>query len=122
MKTCHSKFKMNDGSITCDKSIISEKCNEYFTGIGPSLAKKIPRQSLSPLHYLGKQWYSHFFLTEVTANEMNKIMQCLKNGAAGHDAITASNLKLVSVAINNLSFTKSIFPQQRKLTNDLPLY
>ena len=40
------------------------------------------------------------FLTEVTANEINKIIQCLKNGAAGHDDVTASNLKRVSIAIN----------------------
>ena len=49
-KNYHSKFRMNDGSITCYKSIISEKFNAFFTGTGPSLAKKIPKQSLSPLH------------------------------------------------------------------------
>ena len=120
---------MNDGSINCDKSIISEKFNEFFTGIGPSLAKKIPKQSLSPLHYLGNPMVQSIFLTEVTANEINKIIQCLKNGAAGHDDITASSLKLVSVAINqplaylcNLSFTQGTFPQQLKLANVLPLY
>ena len=128
-KKYHSKFKMNDGSITCDKSIISEKFNEFFTGIGPSLAKKIPKQSLSPLHYLGNPMAQSIFLTEVTANEINKIIQCLQNGAAGHDDITASSLKLVSVAINqplaylcNLSFTQGTFPQQLKLANVLPLY
>ena len=120
---------MNDGSIICDKSIISEKFNEFFIGIGPSLAKKIPKQSLSPLHYLGNPMVQSIVLTEVTANEINKIIQCLKNGAAGHDDITASSLKLVSVAINqplaylcNLSFTQGTFPQQLKLANVLPLY
>ena len=93
---------MNDGSITFDKSTTSEKFNECFTGIGPSLAKKIPKRSLSPLHCLGNPMVQSFFFTEVTANEINKIIQCLKNGVAGHDDITASNLNLVSVAISLL--------------------
>ena len=52
-----------------------------------------------------------------------------KISAAGQDDITASSLKLVSVAINqplaylcNLSFTQGIFPQQLKLANVLPLH
>ena len=52
-----------------------------------------------------------------------------QNGAAGHDDITASSHKLVSVAINqslaylcNLSFTQCFFPQQLKLAHVLPLY
>ena len=74
--------------------------NEFFNGIGPSLAKKIPKQSLSPLHHLRNPMVQSIFLTELTANDINKIIQCLKNGAAGHDDITASSVKLVSVAIN----------------------
>ena len=49
MRKCQSKFKLSDGSITYDKSVVSEKFIEFFTGIGPSLAKKIPKQTLSPL-------------------------------------------------------------------------
>ena len=69
---------MNEGLITCDKSIVSEKVNKSFTGIGPSLAKKIPKQSLSPLYYLGNPMIQSVFLTEVTANETSKSLQCLK--------------------------------------------
>ena len=47
MRKYQSKFKLSDGSITCDKSIVSEKFNEFFTGMGPGLAKKIPKQTLS---------------------------------------------------------------------------
>ena len=43
-KQIQAQFKMNDGSITNDKIMISEKFNDFFTGIGSSLAKKyLPR-------------------------------------------------------------------------------
>ena len=52
-----------------------------------------------------------------------------KNGAAGHDGITADNLKLFAGSINqpldflcNLSFTQGVFPKELKLANVLPLY
>ena len=129
MRKYQSKFKLSDGSITCDKSIISEKFNEFFTGIGPSLAKKIPKQTLSPLNYLGNPIIQSFFLSEVTTNEIDKIIQSLKNGAAGHGDITAVNLKLVARSINqplayhcNLSFTQGVFSNELKLANVLPLY
>ena len=129
MRKYQSKFKLSDGSITCDKSIVSEKFNEFFTGIGPSLAKKIPKQTLSPLNYLGNPIIQSIFLSEVTTNEIDKIIQSLKNGAAGHDDITAANLKLVARSINqplaylcNLSFTQGVFPMELKLANILPLY
>ena len=103
--------------------------NSIFTGIGPSIAKKIPKQTLSPLNYLGNPIIQSIFLSEVTTNEIDKIIQSLKNGAAGHDDITAANLKLVARSINqplaylcNLSFTQGVFPKELKLANVLPLY
>ena len=100
------------------------------TGIGPSIAKKIPKQTLSPLNYLGNPIIQSIFLSEVTTNEIDKIIQSLKNGAAGHDDITAAaNLKLVARSINqplaylcNLSFTQGVFPKELKLAYVLPLY
>ena len=69
------------------------------------------------------------FLSGVTTNEINKIIQSLKNGAAGHDDITAANLKIVARSINqplaylcNLSFTQGVFPKELKLANVLPSY
>ena len=41
-KRVQEKFKLSDGSITGDKYIISERFNDFFNGIGPSLAGKYP--------------------------------------------------------------------------------
>ena len=51
-KKLQGKFRLSDGSITGDKYIISERFNELFIGIGPSLAGKIPNQSKNPKQYL----------------------------------------------------------------------
>ena len=53
MKKVHSKFKFNDGSLTDNKNVISNKFNEFFVNIGPNLAKKIPQLGIDPLKYMG---------------------------------------------------------------------
>ena len=92
--------------------------------------KHFPKQkiTLSPLNYLGNPIIQPIFLSEVTTNGIDKIIQSLKNGA-GHDDITAANLKLVARSINqllaylcNLSFTQGVFSKELKLANVLPLY
>ena len=60
-KQIHAKFKMSAGSITND-IMISEKFNNFFTGIGHSLAKKIPSQVISPLYYMGDRVHQSIFL------------------------------------------------------------
>ena len=51
-KQIQNKFKLNDGTITSNKLVICEKINYFFIGIGPSLAKKIPKQSKLPEAFL----------------------------------------------------------------------
>ena len=89
-----AKFKMNDGSITNNKVLISEKFNDFFTGVGPSLAKKIPTQVISPLHYMGNRVQNSIFLEPVHPSEIDVIMKDMKNSAPGHDGITLNVLKL----------------------------
>ena len=45
VRKIQEQFKLSDGSVTSNKLIISEKFNEFFINIGPTLAKKIPHQS-----------------------------------------------------------------------------
>ena len=93
VKHIHAKFKLSDGSITSDKCLISEKFNDFFVGIGPNLAKKIPSQNLSPLKYMGQPLLQSMFLSVVTPDEVKKIIKSLKSGAAGYDELSASILK-----------------------------
>ena len=44
----NARFKFQDCSFTTDKQLISAGFNEFFVGIGPSLAKKIPPSECVP--------------------------------------------------------------------------
>ena len=69
------------------------------------------------------------FLNVVTPDENHKVINSLKNAAAGYDELTASILKMVSSSIIspiaylcNLSFDQGVFPSELKLANVTPLY
>ena len=53
VKKNYSKFKLNDGSLTENKTVISNKFNEFFINIGPNLAKKIHQLGIDPLNHMG---------------------------------------------------------------------
>ena len=46
------KFQLNDGSITSDMKIISNKFNDFFINVGPSLSRKIPNQVSTPESFM----------------------------------------------------------------------
>ena len=71
----------------------------FLIGIGPNLARKTKPQSVSPLSYLGQSSLNSIYPHEVTLEEMIKILQSLKNGAAGYDGFTAVIVKMVSSSI-----------------------
>ena len=48
----NARLKLQDGSLTTDKQLTSERFNDFFVGIGPSLAKKIPPQNVSPSKFM----------------------------------------------------------------------
>ena len=128
-KMIHTKFKLSDGSFTMDGTTVSKKFNEFFTNIGPNLAKLIPNQQLSPLHFMGDPIKNSIFLCPVTSSEISEILRSLKNGAPDYDEINAVLLKSISnniteplVYICNLSLSDGIFPNELKLTNMLPLF
>ena len=122
------KFISNGNMIT-DKNIISEKFNNFFTGIGPTLANAIPNQNRDPESYLDTRMLTSMFLTMVTEEEIVKIINDLKNGAPGYDEIPASILKLSLpiiikplVHVLNLSLFEGIFPDALKVANVIPLF
>ena len=128
-KKIHTKFKLSDGSFTMDGTTVSNKFNEFFINIGPNLAKLIPNQQLSPLHFMGDPIKNSIFLCPVTSPEISEILRSLKNGAPGYDEINAILLKSISnniteplVYICNLSLSDGIFPNELKLANVLPLF
>ena len=49
------RFKIGEHLITTDNELISNKFNDFFINIGPTLAKSIPHGNKSPLSYLGNR-------------------------------------------------------------------
>ena len=126
-KKVQDKFKLNDESMTSDKSVISNTFNEFFVNIGPNLAKKFPIQNVSPLQFMDDPSVNSIFLSLVTAEKIKEIVCSLKNGAADHDEIKASILKSISsyiieplAYICNLSLNQGVLPSELKIANVLP--
>ena len=106
-----------------------EKFNDFFISVGPNLANKIPNQTKSPLSYLGDRLPNTIFLEPVSDEEVEGIVNNLKNSAPGYDEITASILRFSLPVIRsplthilNLSLLEGVFPNELKIANVLPLY
>ena len=65
-------------------------CFIFFISIGPNLANKISNQTKYPLSYLGDRLPITIFLEPVSDEEVEGIVNNLKNLAPGYDEITAS--------------------------------
>ena len=66
-----------------DPLIIADKLNEYFVNIGPTLAKDIPSNTLTPLHFMARRIQDSIFLNPVVENEVLQIISNLKNSSPG---------------------------------------
>ena len=115
--------------MTSDKKLISEKFNDFFVNIGPTLAKRIPIIDKSPLSYMQSSMTESIFLAPVTPTEIEKLVLTLKNSATGWDEINAMLLKSMINDIRdplchicNMSLEEGIFPSQLKIANVLPLF
>ena len=84
-----TKFRLNDGTVTTDKKIISDSFNNFFTSIGPTLAKAIPSMNKSPLYSMGNRILESIYLQPVTCEEIIKLLSSLKSTAGGWDDLNA---------------------------------
>ena len=112
-----------------DNEIISNKFDDFFINIGPTLAKSIPRINKSPLSYLGIRLTETIYLASVNEKEIGQLIKSSKDTAAGFDDLNSMCLKISSqflvkplTHICNLSLSQSIFPEQLKIANVIPLY
>ena len=123
------RFKIGENLITSDKELISNKFNDFFINIGPTLAKSIPCVNKSPLSYLGNRLTESIYLALVNENEIGQLIKSLKDTTAGFDDLNSMCLKISSrfllkplTHICNLSISQGIFPEQLKIANVIPLY
>ena len=110
---------------------IANKFNEYFTNIGPQLARSIDGSNRIPFHsYLTKPCSSSFGFQYTNPTDVSKIINKMKpKSSAGYDNISSKLLIQIgdiiacplSIIINQ-SLCTGIFPKKLKLAKVIPLY
>ena len=123
------RFRIGEKLITSDNELISNKFNDFFINIGPTLAKSIPCVNKSPLSYLDNRLTESIYLAPVSENEIGQLIKSLKDTTAGFDDLNSMCLKISSqfllkplTHICNLSISQGIFLEQLKTANIIPLY
>ena len=101
---------------------ISEKFNDFFVNIGPTLARTFEKIKGSPEQYLEDRRLNSLFLKPVTTEEVGNIMASLKDSSPGHDEMKIGPIRSVLNYIEgpltyvcNLSLNEGIFPDILKL-------
>ena len=124
-----SEFKHENKVIT-DPTDIANKFNEYFTNIGPNLAKGIPVVDKSIQDFMSGNHIGSMFLNPVTKEELCKLINHEKtNKASGYDGFYINIVKLISeyileplTHVYNQSFTHGCFPKVLKIAKVIPLF
>jgi hypothetical protein len=118
-----------NGHLTEDPQLIANSFNNFFTNIGNTLDKKNSRNNIDPISFIPKNYTINLFLNPATEQEINKIIDNLKNCAVGWDLFPSSIFKenktpLSSVLLHivNLSLEQGIFPKELKLANVVPIF
>ena len=114
---------IHDDETFTDNKGISQALNKYFTNIGPSIEKKIPKAKKSFNSYLGEPNPTNITLNPCDANEIKDIISSFGSGkASGPYSIPTNLLKEFSLhfsapisIIINKSLEEGIFPQSLKI-------
>ena len=110
---------------------VADKFNEYFTEIGPKLAKSIDTANKAPFnHYLTTPCAASFNFVYTKPDDIEKIIRNLKpKSSAGCDNISTKLLKEIENVISrplsiiiNQSLCTGIFPDKLKIAKVIPLY
>lgn len=128
-KTCCQKFVCNNIVYT-DPKIISNKFNDYFASIGPSLADTIKHTGKDFNEYLSNSCKSTCYFKPADESEILKIICSLgSKKSPGFDQIKPDLVKLVAneilyplKLIINMSLCDGIVPDALKIAKVVPIY
>ena len=124
------KLIIDEKPITDTKQICTE-FNNFFTNIGPKLAKEIPTPANTTVEMFLKRQIASSFKFELTNIEQNlKLLMYLRpKPSAGYDGISVILLKFLSPALIpaltlmiNQSLVTGIFPAKLKVAKVIPLF
>ena len=118
-----------DNRVVTDSQAIAETFNDYFIGIGKTLAKKMPRIT-NYKKYLGEANTSSMFMIPATKQEVKKEIEKLHlNKSPGPDLIPAKVIKVCAdqiveplTTIINSSFQTGVFPSKLKIAKVIPIF
>ena len=123
------RLKIGKNLITSDNELISNKFNDIFINIGPTLAESIPHINKSPLSYLGNRLLEAMYLAPVNKNKIGQLIKSLKDSTAGFDDLNSMCLKISSQFpvkplshICNLSLSLKVFFQNSWRLQMLSIY
>jgi hypothetical protein len=118
-----------NGKNSDDPIKIAEYFNRFFTNIGSELDKKIAKTNTDPLSYLRNSSSNTIYLRPCNSEEINKIIENLKNCAPGWNEFPAIIIKenhdIVSTCLThiiNQSFLQGIFPSELKIAILIPIF
>jgi len=112
------------------KTKIAKSFNEYFSNIGPLLAKKIQKTDVSCLSFLKGDFKNSFAILDTTPHEIISISNSLTNkSSAGHDNIPLDIMKFcisyiaqpLSMIVNKL-FAEGCVPTSLKIARVCPVF
>ncbi len=129
-KVISHKMKVN-GKQTSDAKEIADIFNNYFTNIGPNLAKQITSDcNLNYTNFLKQNISSRFNFVNVTEHEVHQIINKLKGKSSyGYDLLSTLLLKQiykpilpVLTCIINQTLKTGIFPDKLKIAKVIPVF
>ena len=122
-------LNIKEQDISNPTQIANHIC-DYFTNIGPNLAKSIPASLESHYSFLFGNFPNLIFLESVTEQEIIETCTSFRSGAAaGYDNVSMSVVreKISSISaplahIINLSLGSRVVPDQMKIARIIPLF
>ena len=120
----------DNNCIISDPSLISSKFNEFFTNVGPNLAKDIPVVENNVTEFLTGEYTKSMFLTATNKDEIFKlIMNEKSNKSSGYDNLSINVIKHVATEISvplskifNNSFQQGTVPCNMKIAKIIPIF
>ena len=114
---------MVEGKIITEKSIIVKAFNDFFTNIGPHMAKNIPSTNKKFPEFIREIVSQTFFISPTDTTEVTSIVNSLKSGkSVGPNSIPVrilkNNIDILSKPLTkviNLSFNEGTFPNLCKI-------
>lgn len=123
-------FIDGSGNRITESISIANLFNDFFVGVGASLANKIPASATPFNTYLKGSYHNSLFLTPTTPAEISSITNLLDSKlSSGFDGLSTSLLKqcispIASILseLVNYSFYTGYFPDELKIAKVCPIY